>query len=53
MVRLSDLYITTGKTIVLTILTFGGKMMSLLFHILSTFAIVFLPKSRYLLISWL
>ena len=53
MVRLSDLFTTTGETIVLTILTFVGKMMSLLFNILSRFAIVFLPKSKYLLISWL
>ena len=44
---------TTGKTIVLTIQTFVGKMMSLLFNMLSRFDIAFLPRSKCLLISWL
>ena len=45
MVQLSHLYMTTGKTIALTILTFVGKMMSLLFNMLSRFVIAFLPRS--------
>ena len=53
MVQLSHLYMTTGKTIALTILTFVGKVMSLLFNILSRFVIAFLPVSKRLLISWL
>ena len=54
MVQLSHLYMTTGKTIALTIQTnFVGKVMSLLFNILSRFAIAFLPGSKCLLISWL
>ena len=44
---------TTGKTIALTIYTFGGKVISLLFNMLSRFFIVFLPRSKCLLISWL
>ena len=44
---------TTGKTIALTRWTFVGKVISLLFNMLSDFAIVFLPKSKHLLISWL
>ena len=44
---------TTGKTIALTRQTFVGKVMSLLFSTLSRFVIVFLPRSKYLLISWL
>ena len=44
---------TTGKTIALTIWTFVGKVVSLLFNMLSRFVIVFLPRSRHLLISWL
>ena len=44
---------TTGKTIALTIWTFVGKVMSLLFNILSKFSITFLPRSKHLLISWL
>ena len=51
--QLSHLYMTTVKTIVLTIWTFVGKMMSLLFSILSRFVIAFLPMSKCLLISWL
>ena len=44
---------TTGKTIALTRWTFIGKVMSLLFNILSGFIIDFLPRSKHLLISWL
>ena len=44
---------TTEKGIVLIIWTFVGKVMSLLFNMLSRFVIVFLPKSKHLLISWL
>ena len=44
---------TTGKTIPLTIGTFVGKVMSLLFNMLSRFVIVFLPSSKHLLISLL
>ena len=44
---------TTGKTIVLTIRTFVGKIMSLLFNMLSRLVITFLPRSKCLLISWL
>ena len=44
---------TTGKTVTFTIQTFVGKVMSLLFNTLSRFAIVFLPGSMHLLISWL
>ena len=43
---------TTGKTIVLTIQTFVGKVMYLIFNTLSRFVIDFLPMSKYLLISW-
>ena len=50
-VQLSHLYMTTGKTIALTIWTFVGKVMSLLFNMLSRLFIAFLPKSKYLLIS--
>ena len=53
MVQLSHPYMTTGKTIALTIQTFVRKMMSLLFNTLSRFVIAFLPRSKYLLISWL
>ena len=44
---------TTGKTTALTIRTFVGQVMSLLFNMLSRFAITFLPRSKCLLISWL
>ena len=44
---------TTGKTIALTIGTFVGKVMSLLFNVLSRLVIAFLPGSKHLLISWL
>ena len=50
---LSHLYMTTGKTIALTRQTFVSKVMSLLFNTLSRFVIVFLPRSKCLLISWL
>ena len=53
MVHLSHLCMTTGKTIVLTIWTFVGKVMSLLFNMLSRFVVTFLPRSKCLLISWL
>ena len=52
-VQLSHLYMTTGKTITLTVWTFVGKVMSLLFNMLSRFVIAFLPRSKHLLISWL
>ena len=51
-VQLSHPYITTGKTIALTRQTFFGKVMSLLFNMLSTLIIAFLPRSKCLLISW-
>ena len=53
MVQLSRLYMTTGKTIVLTIWTFFDKVVSLLFNVLSRLVITFLPRSKHLLISWL
>ena len=53
MVQLPHPYMTTGKTIGLTIWTFVGKVMSLIFNSLSRFAIAFLPRSKHLLISWL
>ena len=53
MVQLSQLYVTTGKTIVLTVQTFVGRVMSLFFNTLSRFVIAFLPRSNRLLISWL
>ena len=52
-VQLSHPYMTTGKTIALTRWTFVGKVMSLLFNMLSRLVIVFLPRSKHLLISWL
>ena len=52
-VQLSHPYMTTGKTIALTRWTFVGKLMSLLFNILSRLVIVFLPRSNCLLILWL
>ena len=52
-VQLSHPYMTTGKTIALTKWTFVGKVMSLLFHMLSRLVITFLPRSKCLLISWL
>ena len=53
MVQLSHPYMTTGKTIARTRWTFVGKVMSLLFNILSRLGIAFLPRSKHLLISWL
>ena len=53
MVQLSHPYMTTGKTIALTIWTFVDKVMSLLFKMLSRLVIAFLPRSNHLLISWL
>ena len=53
MVQLSHPYLTTGKTIALTIWTSVVKVMSLLFNTLSRFIIAFLSRSKYLLISWL
>ena len=53
MVQLSHPYMTTGKTIALTRRTFVGKVMSLLFNMLSRFVIAFLSRSKCLLISWL
>ena len=52
-VQLSHPYMTTGKTIALTRRTFVGKVMSLLFNMLSGLVITFLPRSKCLLISWL
>ena len=52
-VQLSHPYMTTGKTIALTRWTFVGKVMSLLFNMLSKLVITFLPRSERLLISWL
>ena len=53
MVQLSHPYMTTGKTIPLTRWTFVGKVMSLPFNMLSRLVIVFFPRSKHLLISWL
>ena len=53
LVQLSNPYMTTGKTIALTTWTFVGKVMSLLFHMLSRLVIAFLQSSKHLLISWL
>ena len=53
MVQLSQPYITTGKTIALTIQTFVGKTMSFIFNILSGLVIAFLSRSKHLLILWL
>ena len=52
-VQLSHLYMTTGKTTALTRRTFVGKVMSLLFNMLSRLVIAFLSRSKRLLISWL
>ena len=53
MIQLSHPYLTTGKTIVLIMRTFVGKVVSLLFNMLSSLVIVFLPRNKSLLISWL
>ena len=52
-VQLSHPYMTTGKTIALTRQTFAGKVMSLLFNMLSRLVMTFLPRNKHLLISWL
>ena len=52
-VQLSHPYMTVGKTIALTMQTFVGKVMFLLFNELSRLVITFLPRSKHLLISWL
>ena len=53
MVQLSHPYMTTGKTIALTIWTFVSRVMSLIFNMLSRLVIAFLLRSKHLLISWL
>ena len=53
MVQLLYLYVTSGKTIALTIWNFVGKVISLLFNMLSRLVTAFLPRSKCLLISWL
>ena len=53
LVQLSHPYMSTGKTVALTIGNFVGKVMSLLFNTLSGFVIAFLPRGSHLLISWL
>ena len=53
MVQPSHPYMATGKIIALTRQTFAGKVMSLLFNMLSRFVIIFLPRSKHLLTSWL
>ena len=53
MVQLSHIYMTIGKTIALSRWTFVGKVMTLLFNMLSRLVIAFLPRSKRLLISWL
>ena len=53
LVQLSPPYMTTGKPIALTRQTFAGKVMSLLFNMLSRLVIAFLPRNKHLLISWL
>ena len=52
-VQFSHPYMTTGKTIALTRWTFVGKVMSLLFNMLSRLVISFIPRNKHLLISWL
>ena len=52
LVQISHLYMTTGKTIALTRKTSVGKVMSLLFNMMSRLVIIFLPRSKHLLISW-
>ena len=52
-VQLSHPYMTYGKTIALTRQTLVGKVMSLLYNMLARLVIAFLPRSKYLLISWL
>ena len=52
MVQLSHPYVTTGKTMALTVQTFVSRVMSLLFNTLSRLVIAFLPRSKHLFISW-
>ena len=52
-VQLSHPYMTTGKTIALTRQAFVGKVMSLLYNMLSRLVIAFLPRSKHLSVSWL
>ena len=52
-VQLSHPYMTTGKTVALTRQTFVAKVMSLLFNMPSRLVIIFLPRSKFLLLSWL
>ena len=52
MVQISHVHMTTGKTIALTRWILVGKVMSLLFNMLSKLVIIFLPRRKYLLISW-
>ena len=52
-VQFSHPYMTTGKTIALTRRTFVGKVMSLLFNMLSRLVVTFLPRSKHLFISWM
>ena len=52
-VQLSHPHMTTGKTIALTRQTFAGRVMSLLFNMLSRLVTAFLPRSKHLLVSWL
>ena len=53
MVQFSHPYMTTGKTIALTRQNFAGKVIALLFNMLSRLVIAFLPRNKHLLISWL
>ena len=53
MVQLLHPYMSTGKTLALTEWTFVGKVVSLLFNMLSRLVLTFLPRSKHLLISWL
>ena len=53
MIQLSHPYMTIGRNIALTIWTFVSKVTSMLFNMLSKFVLVFLPRSKHLLISWL
>ena len=53
MVLLSHPYMTTGKIIALTIRAFVGKVMSLIYNMLSSLFITFRPRSKYVLVSWL
>ena len=52
MVQVSHLYMTTGKTVALTIWAFLGQVVFFIFNMLYRFVIAFLPRSKHLLISW-